>query len=152
VNLLEHCRQTCVRDGAHGRNYPKHSRMANRRRPICMAPICPARIASGRKVCFTRILAPSLSLLHVRTIESTQLLSLRTQLQPSSALLRPCVSYRILVFSRAKHNRITITLILPLQFVATAMEIQIFYYNGKYLLFPILPHEDTQWLVLGSST
>jgi hypothetical protein len=59
--MLEHCRQTCVRDGAHGRNYPKHSRVANRRRPIYMAPICPARIASGRKVCFTRILAPSLS-------------------------------------------------------------------------------------------
>ena len=66
--------------------------VANRRRLICAAPICPARIASGWK----SLLHPRLrtvSLSHTCTIEPMQLLSPRTQLQPSSVTFEPCVSY-----------------------------------------------------------
>jgi len=49
-------------------------------------------LLAGRKVYFTRAFAPSLFLLHVQ-LESMQLLSPRTQLQPSSVIFRPCVSY-----------------------------------------------------------
>jgi hypothetical protein len=50
-------------------------------------------LLAGEKVCFTRAFAPSLFLLDRRTLEPMQLPSPRTQLQLSSIIFEPCVSY-----------------------------------------------------------
>ena len=77
--------------------------VANRRRPIWVAPICPARIASGWKESTSPASSHRLSLLHVQ-LESMQSPSPRTQLQPSSVIFRPCVSYTSAILTTPTQN------------------------------------------------